>query len=183
VRYELLRRDLADKEEKAVTRQTAAEGAKSAALASTNEVLSLIGQLADQTPQGWKLKPDASKSFGARMPFVGKLPMGGWTDANARIEKLRGKAVLDLIAEMKRQSATGATGFGAMNIRELELLERSASLLTNANISDEAAAQEMGRIAALVQGIQSRVGSGGVQQVPAPSGPRRVGRFEIVSEN
>jgi hypothetical protein len=154
----------------AAMRQRTTDAAKSAALASTNEVMSLIDELTVQGPQGRALKPEAGRNFGMRIPFAGSLPMGETTNAAAKINKLRSKAVLDLIAEMKRQSATGATGFGQMNIKELSTLENGATILNNANISDEAAAAEMARIYETVRAIQSRIGGAPQGQAPAGGG-------------
>lgn len=67
------------------------------------------------------------------------------TRGRAGIKALKGKLVIDLIAQMKAQSKTGATGFGAMNKAELALLEASASKL-DPNLADEAFAAELRKI-------------------------------------
>ena len=89
---------------------------------------------------------------------------------------------------MKRQSQTGATGFGALNLSELDILRKSATTLSNRNISDQAAAAELKRLRDRVTEIQARVTSGGPSmaltppdQPPAvtmPSAPKRK-RYDI----
>jgi hypothetical protein len=54
------------------------------------------------------------------------------TDAytgNVNINTLKAKQIVDLIADMKAQSDSGATGFGQLNLRELGVLESAASRL------------------------------------------------------
>ena len=57
-------------------------------------------------------------------------------DASTTRDRLKNLLTLDLIGEMKAQSKTGATGFGAMNLRELGVLEGGASRL-NGKLSDK----------------------------------------------
>ena len=50
-------------------------------------------------------------------------------DWKNEVEYLINRSVTDLIAEMKSQSSTGATGFGALNREELNLLRSAATKL------------------------------------------------------
>jgi hypothetical protein len=47
----------------------------------------------------------------------------------ANVDKLKGKLVLDLMTNMKSASKTGATGFGQLSEKELEVLQNSATAL------------------------------------------------------
>ena len=69
-------------------------------------------------------------------------------EAVASIKQLVGQEVLNQIATMKAQSLTGATGFGQMNMAELDLLIASATVLQNwgmtfNNIGEERALTEL----------------------------------------
>jgi len=61
----------------------------------------------------------------------------------------RNEKVVDLIAEMKSQSKTGATGFGQLSDKERIILENSAAKLKTAQ-SDTAIREELVRIRALL---------------------------------
>lgn len=106
---------------------------RKAIVENTNATLSLLDDLLDKNDQ---LTPEAARA-------VGKSAVGNWIptsmgySGSAKIDRLAGRQVLDLIEEMKSQSRTGATGFGQMNRDELRLLVNSASLLNNKFLDEE----------------------------------------------
>lgn len=83
------------------------------------------------------LTADGALTQGARRIF------GEWTpsstrkmgltretvSANASLQQIIGQRAVDLIREMKAQSQTGATGFGQLNLKELELILAAATRL------------------------------------------------------
>lgn len=99
--------------------------------------LKLLDDLLDEND---KLKPIASRATG--WSAAGNwIPGSQGREGSGKIARLAGRQVLDLINEMKAQSRTGATGFGQMNLKELELLQNSATMLSD-NWQDDAVAQQ-----------------------------------------
>lgn len=173
---ELLQGRIDAQNEKTQTANNARDQARAQAHQSTQQTLDLIDKLVDVGPDGTaKLKSRAQTIFGFRVPHViaGNLPLGeaGGTNALADLNRLKGEAIVGLISEMKRQSATGATGFGALSQKELDILNQSATTLANANISDAAAAEELGRLRAKVMEIQQRVLNGASPAAPETAAP------------
>lgn len=82
--------------------------------------------------------------------LMNKVGMGSFTPSTTKgregLKSLKAKLVLDVIGQMKAQSRTGATGFGALNLKELAVLEAAASKLENRDLSDEDFKAELGRI-------------------------------------
>lgn len=87
------------------------------------------------------------KYFG---PMKGNLPsavttfpfskeQGDRKNWEANIEKLLSQKVLDVMTKLKETSKTGATGFGAMNEKELTLLQNAATALRRDLNPDDAA--------------------------------------------
>ena len=100
------------------------------------------------TPEG-ALQPGVSGITGRlRVPRVltgvpgvreaGSFFSGGdIANKQAALDRLKSRVVVDLIAEMKQQSRTGATGFGQLSEREGLLLERAAAQLDQAQTEDQ----------------------------------------------
>ncbi len=57
--------------------------------------------------------------------------------AVAKLKNIQSKQVLQLIGELKSQSATGATGMGNLNMKEFGALQDAASLLDRTGSQDE----------------------------------------------
>jgi len=147
------------------TADKAAESAKQEALtASKQATLDVINKLI--TPEG-TLVPGAAKIVGTSkiMPGLpgilggsGVLPGGiaqYWSgseaaNASAALARVKARMVVDLIADMKAQSKTGATGFGQLSDKERLILEDSAAMLRTSQ-SDEAVTQELIRIRDLLK--------------------------------
>ena len=171
--------DRAAVQEKTEATQKAQANSRATAISSTQGTLDLINKFLDP---GGNLRPEAGWLFGARVPafLADNLPMGKTSDLSADLNRLASTQIVGLIDEMKRQSATGATGFGALNMRELDVLQNSATTLANRNISDQAAAAELKRIRDKVMEIQSRITGGGQAEMPPPAAaaPTRI-RYDM----
>lgn len=79
-----------------------------------------------------KAHPGKSWSVGARVPFGTMIPGSNMQDFEARRQQLVDTQVVALIQELKRLSATGATGFGQLSEKEGARLENASSRLTRA---------------------------------------------------
>jgi hypothetical protein len=147
LRNDLLRRDIAAKDEKAADKQKADKRSRDAARVTAGATVDVLKELADFDEQGRAtLKPEAQNLFGMRNPLAQYMPGSKTATAKGALDRLKGRAIVDLLNEMKNQSATGATGFGALSGPELKLLENAATELNSANISDTRAAAELERI-------------------------------------
>jgi hypothetical protein len=162
---------------------TAATRAKrSTATGLADDTTTVIDELLDTSdPRNPRLKPGAQAIFGLRMPFAGSVPGSQAADAKAALERLTSQLVIGLMSEMKSQSRTGATGFGALSEKELAVLQNAATKLSNQNMSERSAARELLRLRDKIQLIY--------QQTPAAvatptggGGTRTVGRFTVQVE-
>lgn len=121
--------------------------ARTAAVNTAKDTVDVLKQLADFNEDGTvTLKPGAANLFGARIPGASFVPGSETANASGALNRLRSRTIIDLLNEMKSQSRTGATGFGAMNEKEFGVLEGGASQLGSSFISDETAAGELKRI-------------------------------------
>lgn len=113
------------------------------AIAELDELLDKDGNLRPHTADA----VGKSRILGNVSEFAGLGSLTpSTTKGRAGINSLKGKLVLDLIGQMKAQSKTGATGFGAMNQKELAILEASASKLANTDMADDDFRDELKRI-------------------------------------
>lgn len=147
LRNQLLQTQVDSAKQKAEDKAKADKRAKDAARVTSRSTLDVLEQLATFDPTGKAtLKSGTANLFGARVPFNDMIPGSDTSNARAALNRLKGRAIVDLLNEMKNQSATGATGFGSLSGSELRLLENSATQLDTPNISDERAAEELSRI-------------------------------------
>jgi hypothetical protein len=143
--------------------EKAAKASADAVSQYQNDITSTVNNLLDE--QG-NLRPDAAGVVGmldSRTPTIREGSQG----ALAQIDRLVGMLDINKLREMKAQSKTGASGFGALSEKELNVLENAASLLRNRGMSEAAYAAELKRIRDTVNK------QGGV--APAPSSFRVVG--------
>lgn len=136
------KKDAADKERM---------GKRQAALRAVGDTEDALSELLDvQTDASGKevyaLKPGVSQLYGARIPGLSMIPGTDTSNALASMNRLRGRMVTDLLGELKAQSRTGATGFGALSEKELSILQSSASKLENSGMSDTDVLNELVRI-------------------------------------
>jgi len=100
---------------------------RDAVVASTSRTLDAIDEILDADGN---LKPGVSAAVGGSR-YTG-IQMVKGTDAynaQAAIDRVRARLVTDLMAELKAQSRTGATGFGQLNLQELKIIQDSAAKL------------------------------------------------------
>ncbi len=110
----------------------------------SRETLGVIDQLLDA--KTGKLTPFGSSAVGAnRILPIYKIPGSQGKTADIAINNLKSRLVIDLIGQMKAQSRTGATGFGALNVKELGVLENAIGQL-DPNMQEDAFAAELKRI-------------------------------------
>lgn len=97
----------------------------------TRETLSALDELLD--PKTDKLRPEITGAVGAsriyNAPFGYTLPGSQTKASDAAINRLKSMLTIEILGEMKAQSRTGATGFGQLSVKELNVLESAASKL------------------------------------------------------
>lgn len=174
-RRELVAGRLAAAKEKADEKKAAADAEKNArrkaALRTTQDTLDALDELLDvqKDPTGkevFNLKPGVSQLYGARLPGLSLVPGTATANASASMNRLRGRLVVDLLGELKAQSRTGATGFGALSDKELSLLQSSASKLENANMSDQDVVSELVRIREQLLRVKEEPATAGGGETP-----------------
>jgi hypothetical protein len=169
LRKQLLQGQVDTATAKATETQAAAGRAKTAARKTAGDTLDVLKQLIDVAPDGRAtLKPGVGNLFGARIPGGRYIPGTNTANAASALERLKSRVVVDLLAEMKSQSRTGATGFGALTERELDLLQNAASQLNSSFISDTRAAEELARIYEIASRAYS-ASSAAAAPTPGPS--------------
>jgi hypothetical protein len=138
--------------EKKATAQKTADAQRGAVADKAQTVMDIIGQLAEIDPKDFKtitkLRPGTEALYG--IPILGRTPeafqIGETADARAAMNQLMEQAVTDFLGELKAQSRTGATGFGALSQEELRLVQNASSQLRNPKISSERVRTELERI-------------------------------------
>jgi hypothetical protein len=106
---------------------------------------------------------------GSRLMGAQLVPGTGAYNAQAAVDRLRARLVTDLMAELKSQSRTGATGFGQLNLQELKIIQDSAAKLDPGQ-SEEAFQTELQKIRSRLQlilqdGAQASGGGGGRYEI------------------
>lgn len=158
---ELLQGKVDAAKDKATEKQQAVDTARNAALASIDDTSSALDELID--PQG-NLKSGVGGAVGFdRLRSV--IPGTSAADAKARIDRLQSRLTIDLLGEMKRQSRTGASGFGALSEKELAVLQNAAARLGTSQ-SDESFRQALVDIRKQLMGMRQRASGG----APSPGG-------------
>lgn len=129
--------------------------------AKAESAMELMNQLLDDKEQ---LTSEAQYAVGKSSigNFIPTTPM---YSGSTKIDRLKNNQILDLIGEMKAQSKTGATGFGAMNLRELGVLEKAASML-DTGLDEETFRKELVRIKTKLNEIMTDVKVGDIKQFP-----------------
>ena len=166
--------DLKDQQEQARKRTVVVD--------ATQRTLDAVDELL--TPDG-TLRPETRMAIGAsRLLGAQHIPGSEALNAQAMIDRVKARLVTDLLAELKAQSRTGATGFGQLNLQELKIMQDSAAKL-NPNQSERAFEAELRRIRQRLEMILKEPAAprGGTvtpsASAPAAS-PKKVGRFEIL---
>jgi hypothetical protein len=163
-------------DEKKATAEAEKQSKRKSALRATDDTLAALDELLDvqKDPAGkevFGLKPGVSQLYGARIPGLSMIPGTASANASASMNRLRGRLVVDLLGELKSQSKTGATGFGALSDKELGILQSSASKLENSNMSDQDVIAELSRIREHLLRVKEE--PSGMTPV-APNAPKRI---------
>ena len=94
-----------------------------------------------------KVKDNPNMKFVTGAGSVGSyVPGTGAADLQADIDFLVSSGAIETLGQLKSQSATGASGMGALSDAELVLLKNSFSSLGNKNISPNKKREELSRI-------------------------------------
>ena len=152
---EILQGRIDTAEEKKTAAKTAADAQRAAVADKAQNVMNLIGQLGEIDPKTFKsvtkLSPGVERLYGVAV--LGRTPgmLQGivsteTSDARAAMDQLMGTAVTDFLGELKAQSRTGATGFGALSEGELKLVQDVSSQLRNPKLSSERVRSELSRL-------------------------------------
>ncbi len=88
---------------------------------------------------------DLKGNYGATK--VGRLVPGTeWANISAEIDNLVNSGVIQSMMEMKRNSPTGSTGFGALSEKEMGVIQSAFSILNDRNITPEKAKEALKQI-------------------------------------
>lgn len=112
------------------------------------------------------LTPGAAALYG-KSSLLGQrfIPGSEAATSRAALDQLTGELVVNLLRDLKAQSRTGATGFGQLSARELDVLQQSATMLKG-NISEARAAQELKKLHDKFQAI---LAPSDVEKAPLPN--------------
>jgi hypothetical protein len=88
---------------------------------------------------------DLKGNYGATK--AGRLVPGTeWANISAEIDNLVNSGVIQSMMEMKRNSPTGSTGFGALSEKEMGVIQSAFSILNDRNITPEKAKEALKQI-------------------------------------
>ena len=146
-----------------------------------DDMLSVIDSLIDKEGN---LNADAAGVIGGIGGARPEWAYGteGSQGALSKIDRLQSMLNINVLQDMKSQSRTGATGFGALSERELSVIESSASTLRRRRQGDADYASELVRLRNAI--MAGRGGSAGITiDTPPPpggGGPLAGKKFTIV---
>jgi hypothetical protein len=142
LRAQLLEQQINEKKAKEAERQAAEQRSTDAVTQYEGDINSVLNDLIDESGN---LRPDIAGTVGfmdSRTPDITE----GTNTALSKIDRLMGLLDINKLREMKSQSKTGASGFGALSEGELRLLESAAATLRNRGQSESSYAKELQRI-------------------------------------
>lgn len=151
-------------------------------VAGVDDTLNRLKRLGIEDASGnFTLRPDIASLYGTgpiaaiRTNIPGRVS-GSLANADADIKQATADAVIETIKDMKQQSQTGATGFGQLNLQELDILLSSASKLKARQIPPAAAQAELSDMIRKLTRIRTMLSAGGSSTSAVPAGsaaPRR----------
>jgi len=125
-----LRQEVTAGETEASDKVTAKEAGKKASIESKksksielNRTISQIDEIVETVESSF------APTTGLMGMVSGAIPGTEAYGVRGDVEMIKGKLGLDMIKEMKQQSSTGATGFGAMSEKELALIQSAVDRL------------------------------------------------------
>lgn len=133
----------------------------------TQDALNEIDEILD--PKTDKLTSKGSRAVGGTSIF-NWIPTTEGFAGNKSIQRIKSQQVLNLIADMKAQSKTGATGFGNMSNKDLAVLENAATKL-DTGLDESEFEKEMKRIRDTLRKV--------MQDQSTPAEPDRPGTISI----
>ena len=132
-----IRRDIQANKEETADRATelSARSAKASVEDTMQEVVGYTddygrkveGLLDEKGNLNPRVKSIAGANYGKVTRYI---PGSDAANAQAQLDRLRDRLIVDLIGEMKSQSRTGATGFGQLSENELALIRSAAAKLS-----------------------------------------------------
>lgn len=114
--------------------------------------------------------------------FLKYLPGTKARSGDASIKRVGAQQVLNVIAELKAQSRTGATGFGNMSNKDLATLENAAHKLDTLQ-DDEEVAAELRRIRDGMQKIVDGAAAHAASEAKDPNNKRRLNAQEKLKQH
>ena len=170
----------AEKRETAEKQRTQSQSLALQAIDRDLDRLTALGQFDKTSGQFQGLRPDVAPLFGLSTGRVTKfIPGTAGAASNAALNQITSDAVVNTILEMKAQSKTGATGFGQLNLKELDIIQSAATKVKDRNIPPETAAAELKDMIQRLRQIRNTTASGGA--TPAPNqGGGESGGFRVV---
>ncbi len=114
--------------------------------------------------------------------FLKHVPGTQARSGDASIRRVASQQVLNVIAELKAQSRTGATGFGNMSNKDLATLESAAHKLDTLQSEPDFAA-EMNRIRAGMQKIVDGAAAHAASEAKDPNNKRRLNAQEMMKKH
>jgi hypothetical protein len=148
------------KERLEVTKGAAAEKANAVNEEKSKKQIQAVGGAQDLKRLADELEahPGFGRLFGffdSRTPNISNASR----DAQARLDQLKSSLSIEKIMEMKAQSRTGATGFGQLSERELDVLQNAAGRLQQSQ-TEEAARLALKEIKRAMDTVIQRNGGG-----------------------
>lgn len=157
LRNDLLRTQIDAATQKQQDAATAQKAKDEGAAQYANDIASTVRDLIDERGQ---LRPDVAGIVGAWDGATPNITESANTAA-AKVDRLIALLDINKLREMKAQSKTGASGFGALSQKELGILESAGSTLRNRRQSEAAYAAELQRV------LQTIAKANALQATPA----------------
>jgi len=141
-----LRQEVTAGETEASDKVTAKEAGKKASIESKKSKSIELNRTISQIDEIVKTVESSFAPTTGLMGMVsGAIPGTEAYGVRGDVEMIKGKLGLDMIKEMKQQSSTGATGFGAMSEKELALIQSAVDRL-DPNMDSDRFLQAMAEI-------------------------------------
>lgn len=161
--------DAAKREKESIAMQEQAVDAKrvrDAAVSNLSETLN--------TARSFASSKGLSRIVG---PYVRDTVTGDARDALTLYENVVGSQIVQMLGALKEQSKTGATGFGALSERELDLVKAAASKLSDRSQSEAQFRKHLNeyitRLQKMISGVEENYSSGPwAKREGKPSGVR-----------
>jgi hypothetical protein len=108
-------------------------------------------------------------------------PQGTTAEKYRKLETLKSMIAIDKMIEMKKNSPTGSTGFGALSEKELAVLQNAIGNLDPSQ-SNEVLTRELGKVRDFFSGISQRAGGAKLaarQNADPTAQTGKIGRFQV----